>query len=141
MRGLIPHRILRATVWVVLGVWLFALGAGMANACLLEPQPAHEHRQQTHDTGNRHVHAGHAGASDHHHEGTSKAPCVKVCGDATQSPVQKSPTTTIDLMGVPPSSFEPWIARWVDLVVDVWSTHALPPPAPPPRLLFTRLAL
>ena len=68
--------------------------------------------------------------------------CLKVCDGAKQSPVQKPLTLTFDLVGAPASSFEPWSAiPAMDTIVDVYSIRSLPPPTPPPRLLFTRLAL
>ena len=137
-----PPRTLRTTVWVVLGAWLFALAAGMANACLLEPQAALEHRHSRNDQDDRHVHAGHAVATDHHDESPSKAPCVKVCGEATQSPVQKASTATFDLTGLPALPYQVWTpAQRVDLNIDLSGDRLLIPPEPPPRLRFARLAL
>ncbi|MBN6746416.1 hypothetical protein JKG41_15380 [Acidithiobacillus sp. MC2.1] len=142
MRSFIRPRLMRTTIWVVLGAWLFSFAASMANACLLEAEGVHEHRQHMENAAHRHVEDEHGANSDHHDADSSKAACLKVCDGAKQSPVQKPLTLTFDLVGAPASSFEPWSAiPAMDPIVDVYSIRSLPPPTPPPRLLFTRLAL
>lgn len=61
-------RFRRHTAWLVLMLWLFALSAGVANACLLERPgvPAHAAVE-------------HGGVAD-----TPATPCLKVCDDGTR---------------------------------------------------------
>lgn len=143
MRSFSPPRLLRTAGWVVLGVWLFALGAGMANACLLEPHRAHEHGQVQDRHGAHHVHAGLVVAPDahDHDEGPSNPPCAKVCGEAIQSPVQKSSSQTFDLAGPPVVLHPAWAAQpAASSAGPVWHRMRIAP-APQPRVLFVRLAL
>ncbi|HHM5198056.1 TPA: hypothetical protein ACRN3V_004006 [Pseudomonas aeruginosa] len=107
MRTLLNHRRIRAIAWMVLGVWLFALGAGVANACLLESPQQHRHA-----VGYEHVpssgHGNHEGLHGEHEEGShdpSKAPCLKLCGDVNQSAIQKAPTFAFDLVGLAPPAY------------------------------------
>lgn len=119
-------RFKRRTAWLVLMVWLFALSAGVANACLLERPgvPAHAAVQ-------------HGGAAD-----TSAAPCLKVCDDGTRL-----------LVKLPPGIDHPG-PDTAPLVAVVWSLTvpvAMAPRAPrhrqsglpelPIRVRYSRLAL
>jgi hypothetical protein len=74
----IPRRSLRHATWLILAVWLFAMGAGVANACFL----------------NERVHGSHASiqatshdvpvAESHHGAQTddTDAGCLKFCDEA-----------------------------------------------------------
>ena len=137
-------RRIRAIAWMVLGVWLFALATGMANACLLEsPQQHHHAAGHGHDQG--HAHGAHEGAHGQHEEGShdpSKAPCLKLCDEVNQSAIQKTPTFAFDLVGLPSPSYT------AQELTSALASQAIPsrshqraPPQPPAWLLFARLAL
>ncbi|HEP9100167.1 TPA: hypothetical protein VDV07_000195 [Pseudomonas aeruginosa] len=137
MRTHFNLRRIRAIAWMVLGVWLFALGAGMANACLLESPQQHPHAAgQQHGHGHAH-HGEHEGSHD-----PSKAPCLKLCGETSQTTIQKTPTFAFDLVGLPSPSFgdEELTTAQALQALPLWS-HQQAPPQPPPWLLFERLAL
>ena len=86
----------RNTAFAVLLVWLFALASGVANACLLSVPATHSmattaawaNTANTAETaqapvelaGHLKAHAGHGDDSN-----ISKAPCLKVCDDGSQS--------------------------------------------------------
>ena len=119
-------RFKRNTAWLVLMVWLFALSAGVANACLLEPPGAPARAA-----------FGHGGAAD-----TPGAPCLKVCDDGTRLLVKL------------PSGVDHTEPDAAPLVAVVWSLTvpvALAPRAPrhrqsglpelPIRVRYSRLAL
>lgn len=77
---------------VMLVFWFFALGAGWANACVLQERGTHAHTATAVAAGAPAVSAGHAGAVDEHSGDSSpgQAPCLKVCDDASQSVVKWS---------------------------------------------------
>lgn len=148
MRPAFCRRTMRTTAWVVLGVWLFALAAGMANACLLEPPGPNEHASHVPPArdDNDHVSAGNGTTLHdqhrHGHQDLSKAPCVKVCGDATQSPIQKTSDLAGDLPALPSDSAQCWSVPLAmhDGIGDRADPRRVPPD-PPPRLKYSRLAL
>ena len=80
----------RNTACVVLLVWLFALTAGIANACLLEAPGTHHDGGVTAAVAASHppvLRAGHAGAVDAPSDGSgaSSTACLKVCDDGARS--------------------------------------------------------
>lgn len=80
----------RNTAFVVLLVWLFALGSGVANACLLEARGTYAHVVTVGLSGTAHapvVLPGHAGAvADHDNDShAAKAPCLKTYDDGTHT--------------------------------------------------------
>ena len=116
----------RRTAWLVLMAWLFALSAGVANACLLERPgvPAH-------------VAVEHGGAPD-----APATPCLKLCDDGTRLLVKL------------PSGVDHTEPDAAPLVAVVWSLTvpvAMAPRAPghrqgglpelPIRVRYSRLAL
>ena len=100
--NLLPNqRSRRRTVFAMLAVWLFALGAGWANACLLQQRGTHAHGASDGAVVAGHtvvVLAGHIGAdSAHDDEGSGASPaagkaCQKVCDDGTQTVVKVAPS-------------------------------------------------
>ena len=98
------NRYLRQTVWVTLLAWLFALTAGVVNACMLsgpgaatrelvaELRPAHS-AKATADA----EHHGHSLAVDREHEQVNtNHSCLKFCDDES-SALSKGSATALDL--------------------------------------------
>lgn len=121
----------------MLAVWLFALAAGVANACLLEAS-AHGGHQSSSKT----VHStSHASAPAHGHEQSSKAPCLKACDEGAQAVQGSNGMDSVD-PGAPPLSAVLWTA-----VVAISVRHQKgfdSPPSlsdPPERIIYSRWAL
>jgi hypothetical protein len=115
------RRRLRCAVWVTLAAWLFALGAGVANACVLAP----------HDAGDRAlIVPKHLGAAAHevrggvgnppdtappkddpaslaHETDAGQAGCLKFCADGS-SALTKNAVPTVDLGPPLLAAAEPW---------------------------------
>ena len=148
MKPFFNSRTKRNTAFAVLLVWLFALASGVANACLLEARGTHSHgapvTQSSAAEARPEISAGHAGVIASHDVGAdaSRAVCLKVCDDGSQSLPKQ------------PSSFnvtDPGLALFVTVV---WTAAVLDHPAPsrvndlghavptlPVRTRFSRLAL
>ncbi len=135
------------TVFAVLLVWLFAVGAGWANACVLQDRNTHVDGRSVdaaRDIQAPVISAGHVGVVAAH-DGPSdsqKASCLKVCDQRSLSMV-KAPTA-FDLA-------DPGMAPPVAII---WTAHATAPPVTgstrelsprlpglPLRIRYTRLAL
>ena len=89
------HRRLRHTVWVTLLAWIFALSAGVANACVLgitDPATAAPASHMTGDRGHA-GHEAHSGSNQGHDPGNGG--CQKFCDDES-SVVTKSPSSGSD---------------------------------------------
>ena len=90
MNRFFNKRVMHNTAVMVLLAWLFALASGVANACLLEPTPNPFHVGSVGPFGKTGspvhggVHAEHATGLDNV-AGVSRAPCLKVCADASQA--------------------------------------------------------
>lgn len=70
---------LRHATWIILAVWLFALGAGVANACLLNESHNVSHAAfgaMPHDVPVAQTHHGEQSAPD-------DAGCLKFCDEAS----------------------------------------------------------
>ncbi|MDP1650009.1 MAG: hypothetical protein Q8M01_17660 [Rubrivivax sp.] len=137
----------RRTVLTVLLVWLFALGSGWANACLLQERGTHW-LGPTDDASPTaqapHMSPGHVGADSEHAENSRaiKSDSLMVCSDDAQTIVTL--TSSVGLMDValaPPAaltSCEP-----LDAAEQANAWLALPPPGTgvPLRTLYSRLTL
>ncbi|MEO7850806.1 MAG: hypothetical protein ABIR94_00955 [Rubrivivax sp.] len=138
-----PH-IKRRIASVMLVFWLFALGAGWANACVLQERGTHAHSAEVVATGAPEVSAGHVGVVDDHIAGSSpgKASCLKVCDDSSRSLVKwQSGVDLPDLAVLPPA-----VMRWSALVSapDAPQPAGIEHPARaglPLRTIYSRLAL
>lgn len=136
----------RSTVFAVLLVWIFALGSGVANACLLEAP-----RQYLHATSasGEHGHAPDA-LSRHQHDaaghgddpGSSIESCLKSCDEGTQTLLKAS--SGIDHADPGPASLVTtlWTAAApVTLVFSLTDGLQIPTVGPSFRLRYSRLAL
>lgn len=148
MNSTLTRRFKRATAWAMLLVWLFVVSAGVANACLLEER-SHGHRP-----GIAAQEAARAAVGVSHHEAPgatagedepaeSKAACQKVCDESPQSPVKQSSAADVDSPAPAPALGDPWTAG---VMVDPAQRYRarrshVPPPGPPPRVRYSRLAL
>ena len=135
------------TAFLVLLAWLFALASGVANACLLEPTPNPFHVGSAGPLGKAGspvqsgVHAKHVVGHGHAVD-ISRAPCLKVCNDATQS--LTTPQSGVDQTDPGP----PGIATvlWTAAVPLVSMSHRMAEMrpvtlGPPIRLRYSRLLL
>ncbi|NDP48357.1 MAG: hypothetical protein GZ085_08195 [Sulfuriferula multivorans] len=138
----------RNTAFVVLLVWLFALASGVANACLLEARGTHSHGSSVAYSSATEaafgISAGHAGAIASHDAGSgaSKALCLKVCDDRSQSLLKQQSGFDLTDPGRAPFVVLVWIAA-TPVVSAPSRVDDLQPPAPGPpiRVRFSRLAL
>lgn len=142
------NRAKRSTVFAMLLAWTIALVSGVANACLLEVRDTnHEGFAVAHWAASAVGHKGPTGneptvAAHHSGSNATKAPCLKVCDDVSQSVLRVN------------SVFDPADPGHVPTVTVVRSAaipvisaprraNDLSPPSPglPLRLRFSRLAL
>ena len=141
------NRSTRRTAGAALAVWLFAFGAGLANACLLQEKGSHVHGASTTDSVPARAAPVSAGlieaVSDHDHDhgaGIAKGACLKVCGDQAQSIVK--PAFSVDSHDLAPAVRFNWTPPVAALATDAplprRATVILGPPA---RTRFSRLAL
>lgn len=101
-------RIKRRIASVMVVFWLFALGAGWANACLLQERNTHQHADVESHVGMPTVSTGHVGILGDHEADSApgKAPCLKVCDESSQSVVKWS--SGIDLLNMASPSIVAW---------------------------------
>jgi hypothetical protein len=128
------------TAFVVLFVWLFALAAGVANACLLEEPGTHGH--DAHAAAESDGHAGAVASHDHGDSHGAKSDCVKFCSDSAHSPTSPDLKVVQADIGLAPLVTLLWNSAEP---IDAAPRHGIadPPPAagPPIRVRFSRLAL
>lgn len=150
MSTLLPRRVLRTTAWTLLAVWLFAVAAGVANACLLEDSRAHGHASMSKGTASDagEVSAGHrvalAADADHDEHLAAKAPCLKVCDETPQSPVNKQASSPqFDAPGLAETLCNPWhpSAVLAHSAIAGAATVQAHPTGPPVRVIYSRLVL
>ena len=127
-------------------VWVFALLSGVANACLTEPRDEPAHAGTHASLANQPAQtAAQPDAADEaqHGQHRDKAPCQKSCDATSQTLLKQLPKVdTPDLQAVvlPPHRPASALYRAPSTLVRA-ALAAIPPPAPPPRLQFSRLAL
>ena len=129
---------------VMLVFWLFALGAGWANACVLQERGTHAHSAEVVAAGAPALSAGHVGVVDNHiaDSSTGNAPCLKVCDESSRSLVKWQSSIDLPDLATLPLAAVPWSA--VVSALDAprparikLSAHA----GPPLRTIYSRLAL
>lgn len=136
----------RSIALTMLLVWVFALLSGVANACLTEPraEPAHAgtHASQADHPAPDTVHHR-AAARVEHDEQPDKAPCQKSCDATSQTLLKQLPKfDTSDLQALAPAIHRQVSDLYMAPVALVRAAlAAVPPPSPPPRVQFSRLAL
>jgi hypothetical protein len=145
MTLLVSSSIKRLVASVMLAFWIFTLGAGWANACILQERGTHLHPNAGAHAGTPTVSAGHGGVLDDHEANTSagKAPCLKVCGDESQSIVKwHASFDLLDVAMVPPTAML-WPATVAALDAPLRTVHVGHSPRGdlPLRTLYSRLAL
>lgn len=145
---LLPNtRVTRNIAVVVLLALLFALAAGVANACLLEARGTHSDAAKA--GYSEKVHApvallGHAGTVAGHDDDshTSKAPCLKVCDEGSHT----LPTQDVAVAGADPGPAPLVAVLWTAATPVVSATHRMDymqpaTPVLPIRVRYSRLAL
>jgi hypothetical protein len=136
----------RRIVAMMLFVWLFAVAASWANACILQPEGSGEHPVRNgltvlHDPG----HAHDAGAGEPHESDPALQACVNFC-DTGQSIVAKAQPAKGDSSADPSALFVQVVATWPaftpgEAEVRWHPPAAPPPPGPPVAIAFLRLTL
>lgn len=137
----------RSIALTMLLAWVFALLSGVTNACLTKPrgepgQASHHTSQADHPAQAAwQLHVVDQAQHDEHHP--DKAPCQKACDESSQTLLKQLPK-----LGAPAlqAVVSPTYGQTPDLhMAPVGllraALSAVPPPAPPPRVLFSRLAL
>jgi hypothetical protein len=137
----------RNTAFAVLLVWLFALASGVANACLLEVRATHGHGAATGTSETavaNGISAGHVGVVAEHDAApdSSKAPCLKVCDDGSQSVVKQQITFDLSPPGPALLVAFAWAAA-IPVASAPRRMDDLQPSTPglPLRVRYSRLAL
>ncbi|MFO1252216.1 MAG: hypothetical protein U1E77_14025 [Inhella sp.] len=119
----------------LLGVWLFALLQGLANACLTQPQLEAQGRVAAALERAEHEAHGHAGG----HDGAAAhaALCLKTCDDTQSGAWNQSPPWLPDLDPALPTPIRPWAPAPAPLAQA--QIHGLAPPGdPPPAIRFLK---
>jgi len=136
----------RSIALTMLLVWVFALLSGVANACLTEPRGelAHADIQVSQaDHPAPAVVQAHAADQAQHGEHPDKAPCQKSCDASSQTLLKQLPKfDTPDLQAMVPAAHrQATDLNMAPAALVRAALAAVPPPSPPPRVQFSRLAL
>lgn len=123
-------RRVRQSSWVarwLLAAWLFAMGTGWVNACVLQERPAVLHVPE---------------AAEQHDPADAAAGCLHFCDDA-DSAVPKSQPPGADAGDLPLPPAMPSLSGWISdsLALPQPRAAAEWPPGPPLVLRFLRLTL
>ncbi len=127
-------------------VWVFALLSGVANACLAEPRGelahAGPHASQA-DHPTRAAVQAQAADQAPHDEHPEKAACQKCYDEVSQTLLKQLPK--LDTPGLqaaaPPTPAQVIDLRGSPAALVRAALAAVPPPSPPPRVQYSRLAL
>ena len=121
-------------------VWLFAIVASWANACVLEPRSGRAHPAADHAEVLA-MGTGHASSDDDHGD-PGRTACLDLCDDE-QSTIPKAGTVSVpDLVATPMIAS----AQWSLAVIGATSPRerplaAAPPPERPVAIRFLRLTI
>jgi hypothetical protein len=136
----------RSIALTMLLVWVFALLSGVANACLTEPRGELAHADiqvsQADHPALAAVQQSHA-ADQAKHGDPDKAPCQKSCDASSQTLLKQLPKfDTPDLQAMVPAAHrQATDLNMAPAALVRAALAAVPPPSPPPRVQFSRLAL
>lgn len=136
----------RSIALKMLLVWVFALLSGVANACLTQPRggqaDAGTHAWQADAAAPAAVQPDAADQAQHE-EHADQAACRKSCAASSQTLLKQLPKfDTPDLQAVVPAlQRQAGGLHVAPAAVARAALAAVPPPSPPPRLQFSRLAL
>lgn len=131
---------------VMLFVWLFALVASWANACILQPGRSGDHHEPSGLVAPRAVgHEAAAGAIASHEPDAAQQACASFC-DTEQSIVTKAQGAKADGVAEPSAAVAQVVAAWSAFTPGRagarWRPLATPPPPRPPvAIAFLRLTL
>lgn len=136
----------RSIALAMLLVWVFALLSGVANACLTEPRgdPVHagSHAAQLDHRAQASTHS-HGEVSTQHDQRADKASCQKSCDESAQMLVKPPPkfdAPDLQAVVVPAGAWSGGLHGAREVLARTVMAAVLPP-APPPRVQFSRLAL
>lgn len=138
------RRRLRRTAWATLVFWLFALTAGVVNACALTPAGPAERGGVHGDIALHDPHAGAPTAAAHasqHEQDSGKVSCLKFCDDESSAIAKlKAPVVDLD------SSLLTVVEAWnpIAAIGSVGFRQSLERPGsqgPPLVIRYLRLAL
>ena len=138
------HR--RSVALTMLFVWVFALLSGVANACLTEPRSELAHAgllaSQPHHPAQA-AHHSHAADQTPHDRHPDKAPCQKSCDESSQTLLKQLPKLDTPDLQAAAFPIYTWVSdlRMAPAAPVRAALAAVPPPAPPPRVQYSRLAL
>jgi hypothetical protein len=136
----------RSIALTMLLVWVFALLSGVANACLTEPRGELAHATTLTSPSDHPAPAAlqpHAADQAQHGERSDKAPCQKSCDASSQTLLKQLPKfDTPDLQALVPATHrQASDLHMAPAALVRAALAAVPPPSPPPRVQFSRLAL
>lgn len=136
----------RSAAFVVLLLWVFALVAGVANACVLEAHGTHFHADSSKVVGDElasdHTHVHPRTAGSHDQQDHSKASCQKFCDDESHLVIKQNHGVDQPDMGPTPLVAVLWTlaeaASVEPLNMEIMLAAATTVPL---RLRYARLAL
>lgn len=131
----------RSIALTMLLVWVFALLSGVANACLTEPRSGLSHAGPQTPAVALQAHA--AADQAQHQEHTDKAPCQKSCDESSQTLLKQLPKLDTPQLqaAAPPTPTQAIDLHMAPAALVRAALAAVPPPSPPPRVQYSRLAL
>lgn len=127
-------------------VWLFAVVASWANACILQPESSRDHHARSGVVAARATgHEAAADASGSHEPDPAQQACASFC-DTEQSLVTKAQTAKGEGASEPSAPVAQVVASWPAVVLARaelrWRPLAAPPPPGPPVVIaFLRLTI
>ena len=129
-------------------MWLLALGAGIVNACVLEPELRHpaitaSHAQHDAESRSHHHDSHQSGGHDHPSPHAGNAPCAKFCDEPStgaQTPKHQIDPFDAVWLAAPPAN-SPTLDVTTPLASSFAAHQELWRPAIPIPIAFLRLTL